>query len=206
MTDTRSLADVSLRVTLEGLALRASPDLRSPMLMPLSQGAIVQQGRKRARGLYAQAWRHVMVGNVEGWAANQWLEPVRLDNAAATPNSPGAQQAQNGKALNAPVAAATVKPLSVAPAPDAALKSKPAPDETAPASAQTAVAAPTRYRVALPKLALRVSPDVNAMVLIQVPEDTVVEQSDQPTQGAWTPIRYADRQGWVASQWLERHP
>jgi pilus assembly protein CpaC len=205
-TETRSLAGASLRVTLEGLALRAGPDLRSPMLMPLSQGAIVQQGPKRARGLYADAWRHVVIGSLEGWAATQWLEPVRLESAAVMPNSPGAQQSQRGKELNAPVTAAAVKPLSAAPAPDATLKSKPAPDETAPASAQPAAAATTRYRVALPKLALRVSPDVNAMVLVQVPEGTVVEQSDQPTQGAWTPIRYADRQGWVASQWLERHP
>jgi pilus assembly protein CpaC len=197
--DPQPAAGASLRVTLEGLALRASPDLRSPMLMPLSQGAIVQRGSKRARGVYADAWRHVVVGRLEGWAATQWLEPVRPETTKTVPNGPGAQQAQRGKEVNAPVAASAVKPLSVP---------NPVPDETAAAPATTSGAvATTRYRVALPKLALRVSPDVNAMVLVQVPEGTVVEQqSDQPTQGAWTPIRYADRQGWVASQWLERHP
>lgn len=204
---TKPPAGASLRVTLEGLALRASPDLRSPMLMPLSQGAIVQQGSKRARGTYADAWRHVVVGSLEGWAATQWLEPVRLENATAVPSGLGAQQAQLGKAVNAPVAASAVKPLSAAPAPEAAPLPKPVPEATTTAPlTSSGAAATTRYRVALPKLALRVSPDVNAMVLIQVPEGTVVEQSDQPTQGAWTPIRYSDRHGWVASQWLERHP
>jgi pilus assembly protein CpaC len=206
-SDPKPPAGASLRVALEGLALRASPDLRSPMLMPLSQGAIVQQGSKRARGAYADAWRHVLVGSLEGWAATQWLEPVRLESATTVPSGPGAQQAQHGKEVNAPVAASAVKPLSVAPAPEPAPVPKPAPDEVAAApSTPSGNAATARYRVALPKLALRVSPDVNAMVLIQVPEGTVVEQSDQPTQGAWTPVRYADRQGWVASQWLERHP
>lgn len=204
--EAKSLAGASLRVMLEGLALRASPDLRSPMLMPLSQGAIVRQGQKRARGTYADAWRHVAVGNLEGWAAAQWLEPVRVEVLSAVPKGPGAQQAQGGKEVNAPVAAAAVKALSVAPAPAVKPTPLPASKEAASGSPQTGAPSTARYRVALPKLALRVSPDVNAMVLVQVPEGTVVEQSEQPPQGAWTPIRYADRQGWVASQWLERQP
>lgn len=204
--EAKSLAGASLRVMLEGLALRAGPDLRSPMLMPLSQGAIVRQGQKRARGTYADAWRHVVVGNLEGWAAAQWLEPVRVEVLSAVPKGPGAQQAQGGKEVNAPVAAAAVKALSVAPAPAVKPTPLPASKEAASGSPQTGAPSTARYRVALPKLALRVSPDVNAMVLVQVPEGTVVEQSEQPPQGAWTPIRYADRQGWVASQWLERQP
>lgn len=196
VTASRPQDGVSLRVTLDGLALRASPDLRSPMLMPLPRGAIVRQGHQRARGTYAGAWRHVVVGQLEGWAATQWLEPVRPYGPPVTPDSAGAQQAQRGKELDAPLAAAPIKPLSAVSTSDMAAPAKPAPAQTATA----------RYRVALPKLALRVSPDVNAMVLAQVPEGTVVEQSDQPAQGAWMPVRYGERQGWVASQWLEAQP
>lgn len=185
--DAKSPAGASLQVTLDGLALRANPDLRSPMLMPLPQGAIVHQGQKRARGTYADAWRHVVVGTLEGWVAAQWLAPVRREVPLIAPNGLGAQQAQGGKELNASMAAVPVKPLSATTAPEH-------------------TAAPARYRIALPKLAMRVSPDINAMVLVQVPEGMVVEQSGQVAQGAWTPIRYADRQGWVPSQWLERQP
>lgn len=202
----KSPAGASLRVMLEGLVLRASPDLRSPVLMPLSQGSIVRQGHKRARGTYANAWRHVVVGGLEGWAAAQWLEPARLNAPLAASSSSIAQQAQRGKELNASMTAAPVRSLSVAPAGDLGSALPPVATEATTSSQQNGAPAAVRYRVALPKLALRVSPDVNAMVLVQVPEGTVVEQSEQPPQGAWTPIRYADRQGWVASQWLERQP
>ncbi|MBC7699454.1 pilus assembly protein N-terminal domain-containing protein [Aquabacterium sp.] len=177
----------SLRVKLEGLVLRASPDIRSPTLMRLGNGSVVQLGNQEAPPELRSLWRNVLVGAVNGWVAAKWVEPTTRAFAANTDEGPAAREAQGGQALGAPISPGHLVPLTV-----------PAPDES--------VKVVRQYRVALPKLAMRVAPDVNAAILQQIPEGTMVETSEASARGGWLPVDAGGKHGWVAAQWLEAQP
>jgi pilus assembly protein CpaC len=70
------------------------------------------------------------------------------------------------------------------------------------ANGATASALP-RYRVRADSLALRLSPDVNAQVLLTLPEDMHVERLPQTSHGDWTPVQVGGTRGWVLSQGIE---
>ena len=59
-----------------------------------------------------------------------------------------------------------------------------------------------RLRVTADRLALRVTPDINAPVLRQLRAGTVVETLPQMQRGRWTAVQAGDVRGWVATQWL----
>jgi pilus assembly protein CpaC len=59
-----------------------------------------------------------------------------------------------------------------------------------------------RLRVTANRLALRVTPDINAPVLRQLRAGTVVEALPQMQRGRWTAVQAGDLRGWVATQWL----
>jgi pilus assembly protein CpaC len=54
------------------------------------------------------------------------------------------------------------------------------------------------------RLALRVTPDVNAPVVTNLAEGQVVVGLAQSAQGYWTAVEAGGKRGWAASQWL--HP
>ncbi|HEX8886909.1 MAG TPA: SH3 domain-containing protein, partial [Noviherbaspirillum sp.] len=72
---------------------------------------------------------------------------------------------------------------------------------TSPA-AQAGDVSPGRMRVIADRLALRVTPDINAPMLRQLRAGTVVEILSQPQRAYWTAVRVGGQRGWVASQWL----
>jgi pilus assembly protein CpaC len=61
---------------------------------------------------------------------------------------------------------------------------------------------PRRYRVTADRLALRVTPDINAPVLRQLRGGALLDALPQPRRGYWMAVQAADQRGWVASQWL----
>jgi pilus assembly protein CpaC len=63
-------------------------------------------------------------------------------------------------------------------------------------------AGPGRMRVIADRLALRVTPDINAPMLRQLRAGTVVEILPQPQRAYWTAVKAGEQRGWVASQWL----
>lgn len=67
---------------------------------------------------------------------------------------------------------------------------------------QAGNAGPARMRVIADRLALRVTPDINAPMLRQLRAGTVVEVLPQPQRAYWTAVKAGDQRGWVASQWL----
>lgn len=182
---------IEQQVTLEGLALRANPDINAPILMHLGQGAIVRVSESGTAGSGDDAWRRVTVGAVTGWSAARWLAPV-ANVAQAVPGKASSnigKSAQQGKRIE-PLKASTklvARPLSA----------------EVPATADTPVEkASPKYRVVLPKLALRVSPDVNALIVMQVQEGAIVEGLPQGSVGGWTAVQAGDASGWVDSQWI----
>ena len=58
------------------------------------------------------------------------------------------------------------------------------------------------YRVTGRRLALRVSPDINAHVLDRIPFDAQVESLAERRQGSWLAVQYKQQWGWVAIEYL----
>ncbi|MDI1260154.1 pilus assembly protein N-terminal domain-containing protein [Aquabacterium sp.] len=177
----------NLRVKLEGLVLRASPDIRSPILMRLGNGAVVQLAHQEAPAELRDLWRNVSVGAVNGWVAAKWVEPTSRALPTNMVTSSAAREAQVGQKLGATIPTAHSAPLTA-----------PALDKMDKVTRQ--------YRVVLPKLAMRVAPDVNAAIVQQIPEGTLVETQEVNARGGWLPIAVGDKHGWVAAQWLEAQP
>jgi Flp pilus assembly secretin CpaC len=111
--------------------------------------------------------------------------------------------------LTAPVQPATdtSKPNGTVP-PATGLKSSPSgaapvaelPSFTTNTTASTAMA---RYRVRTDGVPLRLSPDVNSQLLVNLSEDTVVERLPQPSHADWTPVQVGKTRGWILTHWIE---
>jgi pilus assembly protein CpaC len=56
----------------------------------------------------------------------------------------------------------------------------------------------------LNKLAVRVSPDINAAVVATLAEGDVVEALPIPNRQYWMAVQVNGKRGWTAAQWL--HP
>jgi pilus assembly protein CpaC len=56
--------------------------------------------------------------------------------------------------------------------------------------------------VGLDRLALRVSPDINAPVLQNLPVGSLVQVLPQAPQAQFSAVRINDRLGWAETQWL----
>ena len=177
----------NLQVLLEGLVLRAAPDIRSPVIMRLGSGAVVQLGKLDAPIALRGVWRNVSVGAVNGWVAAKWIVPTSRNLSTNPSNGPAAREAQNGQTVGAPITSAYSAELIDNAPRDKAGDAK-------------------RYRVVLPKLAMRVAPDVNAMIVQQIPEGTLVVARQGDARGGWLSVEAGDKNGWVAAQWLEAQP
>lgn len=175
----------NLQVKLEGLALRAAPDVRAPILMKLGAGAVVRLGDQTPPPELTGLWRNVTVGNTNGWVAAMYVTPTT--RAVSVPRGgPAAREAQSGK------------PVSTAITPTSSTTLIGAQAEPAPGLHQ--------YRVMLPQLAMRITPDMNAAIVQQIPEGTLVATSDEQARGGWLPVEFGGKHGWVAAQWLEAQP
>ena len=59
------------------------------------------------------------------------------------------------------------------------------------------------YRVTLPRLAMRAAPDMNAVIVAQVPGGDPVKALERSADGQWLSVRYGDQAGWVPARWLQ---
>lgn len=169
-----------LMVTADATALRGQPSASSPLLLQLYRGATVRLGDADPQPAGAGAWRNVVVGAVNGWVPSAAVRPLAGDLAQTAVPPAAALQAQSGTPLQ--------RALSQG------------------ANGAGADAAGRSYRVTLNGLALRVAPDMNAAVVLQMREGTPVTALPQPQRGAWTAVQWSDgnvrRNGWVSSQWI----
>lgn len=182
----------TLQVTRHGLPLRAAPGTSNPVLLHLGQGALVQLGNDDVRTADGRYWVNITVGALDGWVARDGIEPTRLE--PVTPPS------AIGNVIERDRLAHSVTTSGVTP--NTATSTAPARAVTA--NAPAVAAAPARYRVVLDRLALRVSPDINAGTLRHLAKDELVDALPQPPVGYWTAIQAGDQRGWVATQWLAR--
>lgn len=165
-----------LMVTSPSAMLRLRPHAASAAIMTLGRGAAVRMGAQQPE-VDSSRWRHVLVGEVSGWIAADSVQPV----GQATPQPvPRDSQSKDSDAIGVPIS-----PINAASPP-----------------AQAGDASPGRMRVIADRLALRVTPDINAPMLRQLRAGTVVEILPQPQRAYWTAVRVDGQRGWVASQWL----
>ena len=176
------LAGGSLLVVVRPDALlREGPDASSAVLLELGRGAAVRMGAGQPGNADGSRWRQVMVGDVAGWIAADAVRPVSRASAGAARASQDAGAAGDG-ALLGPIT--TPAPASAS----AAMVPAPAP--------------PRRFRVGADRLALRVTPDINAPVLRRLNAGALLEALPQPRRGYWTAVQAGAQRGWVASQWI----
>lgn len=179
-----------LQVKLDGLVLRAGPSLKSPVLLQLGYGSVVQAGRQAAQPPGQGLWRNVVVGEINGWVASSWVTPIGLKPLRTRSDSIVAQPDQQGQIVG----------LGGNSNPDAGS------DSAAMAATSALSPAPNadgkRYRVNLARLALRVAPDINAGVIQKLASGAVVEALALPPSGHWMAVQADGKRGWVAAQWL----
>jgi pilus assembly protein CpaC len=183
----------SLLVVMHPTALvRERPHPSSAVLLTLGRGAAVRMGAGQPDEADGSRWRHVVVGDVTGWMTADAVQPVIRAPAGAPRDSRDAGAESDGPLLG---------PITTpAPAPAMAAAAAAA---TATATATSAPPAPqSRYRVTADRLALRVTPDINAPVLRQLRGGALLDALPQPRRGYWMAVQAGDQRGWVASQWL----
>ena len=175
-----------LRVTRPQQTLRSRPSAAAPGLLVLEAGATVTLQAQDAQLEAGQRWIPVRVGQLQGWLPEQALAPWQQRAGSG----PGIKPA----APALPSASRTAAP-SLGPLPQPALLSRAALD-----------ASRKPYLVQSEKLALRLTPDVNAGVLTRAYRGDQVQALDLPAQGAWMAVQLQQGQvlqrGWVLSQWL----
>lgn len=180
----------ALQVTLDGLVLRAGPSLKSPVLLQLGYGSIVQAGPQGVQPPELGYWRNVTVGGIDGWVANTWVTPLGVKQVRARSNSAVAQPDQQGQIIE------------LGDGQDEGRKSSASAMEPVSATSPAAGAAGKRYRVNLDRLALRVTPDINAGVIQKLASGTLVDALSQAPSGQWMAVQVDGKRGWVAAQWL----
>ncbi len=184
------LGGSSLQVKLDGLVVRAEPNAKSTALMQLARGSVVQMTGRDAYHDGRNTWRQVVVGEIQGWVADKWVEPTKLQPTIPPNSNSGiANVDQNGRTIG--LGNPRIKGVSGA-----------AQSVTVSPTGSADAGSGKRYRVLLDRLALRVSPDVNAPVIEHLARGTTVESLPQSPNGYWSAVQSGDRRGWVATQWL----
>jgi pilus assembly protein CpaC len=173
------LAGGSLLVVVTPSAvLRARPQSDSAALLTLGGGAAVRMGARQPPEGDGSRWRNVLVGEVAGWIDASTVRPVSHAPSGAPRDSQDSSLETSGPLL-APITAAMPAPATPAGTPAA-----------------------RRMRVTADRLALRVTPDINAPVLRHLRSGAVVHALPQPQRAYWTAVQAGEQRGWVASQWL----
>jgi pilus assembly protein CpaC len=166
-----------LVVTRPEAALHMAPDRASAVLLMLGRGAAVRQGAQQETDAASGRWRHVLVGEVGGWLAADAVQPV----SRTAPGRP------SGSVEAADSAGPLLEPLT-------------APRPAAPAA--TAAVPQRSLRVTADRLALRVTPDINAPIVRWLRAGDTVDVLPQAQRGRWTAVQAGEQRGWAASQWL----
>jgi pilus assembly protein CpaC len=165
-----------LVVTAPEALLLASPQPGAAVLLTLGRGAAVRLGTQPPTDGASGRWRQVGVGEVRGWVAADAVQPVSRA-AGALGAAPEAAADSAGPLLgpfSTPVAASAAAGSQVLP----------------------------RLRVIAERLALRVTPDINAPVLRRLRAGALVDALPQAQRGRWTAVQAGELRGWVASHWL----
>jgi pilus assembly protein CpaC len=171
-----------LKVKSSSVVVRAQPHPRAQELTVLEPGQLVRMAVDNVSQGESIYWRKVIVGSLVGWVPARTVEPVGV--ALGTSQHPGTESPQ-GKRIDAPVAAG--KALSVI-----------------QGDTQGQIAGNNEmFRVVLSRLALRVAPDINAMVLAQIPQGSLLKADSRAPVGLWLPVAFDGREGWVDVRWLE---
>nr|WP_314625379.1 pilus assembly protein N-terminal domain-containing protein [uncultured Noviherbaspirillum sp.] len=169
----------SLLVVVQPSALlRERPEASSSVLLTLGRGAAVRLGAGQPDDAGGSRWRHVVVGDATGWIAADAVRPVSHFATGTPRDSQDASVASDGVLLG---------PITT-PVPALAPAAAPVPQQ--------------RYRVNTDRLALRVTPDINAPVLRQLRAGTLLDALPQARRGYWTAVQAGGQRGWVASQWI----
>ena len=174
-----------LQVQKEQTPIHAAPNANSDVLLQLGRGAVVHVDKSIGLGNLINGWRPVVVGQLHGWIAG--AATVKFNEAAMIiPDTQNnlAHAARDGQVVGTTAAATMMMP-------------------TAPAVTDAAnpLALP-RYRVILDGLAMRVSPNINAMTVTQLNRGSVVEALPERAQGFWCAVQVAGRRGWIPLQWV----
>jgi pilus assembly protein CpaC len=173
-----------LVVTIPEAMLRAGPSTGAAVLLTLGRGAAVRLAAQPAtdgdsdNDSASTRWRQVLVGEVHGWIAADAVQPASRA-AAGVLRDVSASAADNAGPL--------LGPLSTPLPPTAAMAGQPA---------------QRTLRVTADRLALRVTPDINAPLLRQLRAGALVDALPQPQRGRWIAVQADELRGWVASQWL----
>jgi pilus assembly protein CpaC len=183
----------TLRVIWNNVILRADPKEQSRALLELAQGAVVRLGSADPQPPGQGTWRNVTVGAINGWIRSGAVAPT--DVAGRISSSPASRIAAADQGTGHEILGSDTTGRSVL-------------ATTAPAGSTTGLDDSTRtsqqFRVTMQRLALRVTPDVNAPVVTNLAEGQVVVGLAQSAQGYWTAVEAGGKRGWAASQWL--HP
>lgn len=168
----------TLRVKLDGLVLRTAPSAKSEPLLQLGQGSVITVGDQDNKKMESVLWRNVVVGEISGWVANQWVEPAKLtpDFKPYTPKT----VALDANGVAKPVVRNAAKPLTLA-----------------------AIDSTKSYAILAKKLPVHLTPDVNSAVLLSLREQQIVRGLDIDQRGAWTAVDVDGIRGWVSAEWLQ---
>jgi pilus assembly protein CpaC len=184
-----------LRVKKDGLVIRAEPDVKSQALLQLGYGSVVQLGASDAQPPGQGTWRHVVVGEINGWVLSKWVEPSHLQPAIKSYGSSAVasiDQGNNVLALGPDAKGTRVSGVGVQ-AVTPGLRDNASANQGQPLR---------HYRVMLERVALRVTPDVNAPVVQNLAQGQLVEALPQAPRGHWIAVQVDGKRGWAASQWL----
>lgn len=175
----------ALRVLQDGVVLRAQPHGRAQSMSVLSLGQVVRLAKAGPKSNGSVYWRQVAVGDLLGWVPSKDVEPVGRE--LGTVRNEGIE-GQLPRAIDAQVSEAKTKVVQRGEAPVAGSSSI------------------RKFRVTLSRLALRVAPDVNALVITQISQDTIVESRGalhEQRVGVWQSVIADGKEGWVDVRWLE---
>lgn len=165
-------------ITTEGdrLTVRSGPGVNAAPIGSLAEGTVVTVIGGPQTSADGLTWFQVQGGGLTGWCSAEWL----AEPGAAPPPAP------------APQAAPAPAPPSPTPAP--------APLPAAPSGANPHIAG-TGGKGAR----LRDAPSLKATILLVIPEGEAVAPTGASKQAEgyeWTPVRYKNLTGWVASSLL----
>jgi pilus assembly protein CpaC len=171
-----------LSVVVDDAALRPRPSLEAAPLLTLQRGATVVLGNVDAPVSLSGEWKNVRVGRVSGWVLVSDVRPLHQ----ATSMSDAVMD--NGRPVRQPVPQGMV-PRPVVLRSDQAVVDQP----------------PQEYRVQALRLAMRLTPDINADVIVTLAKGEVVRAVPGANNGSWVGVAsgaQSDRWGWVPAQWL----
>jgi pilus assembly protein CpaC len=190
-----SAAVPRLQVRLDGLALRERPSDKSALLMQLGKGSVLEFTGLKVPST-SPVWHQVNVNGQSGWVASQWVAPT----AAPVQMIPfGAAPAISKSKPSTPQEIPADHPVVAQGDLQADLISAAA----AQPQAASSTGALQVFRVAIDRLPLRTSPELNAQIVAHLPTGAaVLEARSQAPKGQWLYVQAASNYGWVNSHWL----